>query len=72
MKLSGQDAALLVVIADTELAASTFLSKLLDPLNLVVGASIVTDTVSPLTPPKVMVDIMIDTAYQNNQHTVTC
>lgn len=65
--MTGQDALVLILIADGEKVIPTerFVSKLLDPLYLVMGASIKKDDVSPLNPPKIMVDIVIDTSYRN-------
>ena len=57
--MTGQDALLLLIIADGEVGAETFLSKLISASYTAVGASVTIDTVSPLSPPKVMVDVMI-------------
>ena len=56
---------LLLIIGDGEVSVETFLSKLINPNYTALGASITIDTVSPLSPPKVMVDVMISYSYRN-------
>ena len=56
---------MLLVIGDGEVSVETFLSKLINPNYTALGASITIDTVSPLSPPKVMVDVMISYSYRN-------
>ena len=63
--MTAQDALLLLIIGDGEVAAETFLSKLISADYTAIGASITIDTVSPLSPPKVMIDVMISKSYRN-------
>ena len=63
--MTGQDALLLILIADGESAAFTFASKLMNAENKVMGASITTDTYEPFSPPKILVDVIIDKSYRN-------
>ena len=67
VEMTGQDALLLILIADGETgsASDRFVQKLIDSSYTVMGAAIVTDTINPLTPPRVMVDVMIDSSYNN-------
>lgn len=63
--MSGQDALLLILIADGESAAQTFVSKLISADYTVMGATIFVDTDSPLSPPDVLADILIDKSFTN-------
>lgn len=70
--MTGQDALLILLIADGEFAAFTFAGKLMDAEYTVIGAALTVDTHEPYSPPKVMLDVMIDKSYRNKQFTPVC
>ena len=63
-ELTGQDALLLLLIADAEPAGTTFVSKLMDEEYTLIGASIVADPAVAVSP-EMILTVMIDEAYRN-------
>lgn len=65
--MTGQDALLLLLVANGEIDAIKFVTYLLGDAGsyVVMGASITIDGISASTPPQVIFDIMIDTSYNN-------
>ena len=64
--MTGQEALLLLLIADGITDNPTFSSYVTHRTYTVIGASMTTDQYDPTSPADVMLDIMIDTAYKNN------
>ena len=70
--MTGQDALLLLLIADGEIIQPTFANYLMRETYTVIGASMTTDSYDVTSPADVMLNVMIDTVYRNTQHTTVC